>query len=118
MAERLKPCPPKPNCVCSRHDASPRHRVAPFAISGDPAEAFSRLKSLLEGTPRTSIVSATDDYLHAVCRTWLGFADDVECLLSRDDGVIHIRSASRLGHGDLGVNRRRVEDFRRRFQGS
>ena len=71
MAERLKPCPPKPNCVCSRGDASVRHRVAPFAVSGDPAEAFGRLKTLLESTPRTGIVTATDDYLHAVCRTRL-----------------------------------------------
>ena len=115
MAERLKPCPPKPNCVCSRDDASPRHRIAPLAISGDPAAAFARLKSLLESTPRTRIVTATDDYLHAVCRTRLGFPDDVECLLAPEEGVIHVRSASRIGHGDLGANRRRVEALRRRF---
>ena len=118
MAEPLKPCPPKPNCVCSRHDASPRHRVEPFAVSGDPAQAISRLKSLLEGLPRTRIVTATDDYLHAVCRTRLGFPDDVECLLSPEEGVIHVRSASRLGYSDWGVNRRRVEGLRRRFQGA
>ena len=116
MAERLKPCPPKPNCVCSQGDASPRHRVAPFAVSGDPAEAFARLKTLLESKPRTRIVAATDDYLHAVCRTRLGFPDDVECLLSAAEGVIHVRSASRLGYSDWGVNRRRVEALRRRFQ--
>ena len=118
MAERLKPCPPKPNCVCSRLDASPRHRVEPFAVSGDPAQAFRRLKSLLEGLPRTSIVTATDDYLHAVCRTRLGFPDDVECLFSPKEGVIHVRSASRVGYSDWGVNRRRVEGLRRRFQGA
>ena len=118
MAEHLKPCPPKRNCVCSRHDASSRHRVEPFAVSGDPEEAFGRLKSLLEAVPRTRIVTATDDYLHAVCRTRLGFPDDVECLLSPEEGVIHVRSASRLGYSDWGVNRRRVEDLRRRFQGA
>ena len=118
MAERLKPCPPKPNCVCSRHDASPRHRVEPFAVSGDPAQAISRLKSLLEGLPRTRIVTATDDYLHAVCRTRLGFPDDVECLLSPEENVIHVRSASRVGYSDWGVNRRRVEGLRRRYRGA
>ena len=118
MAGRLKPCPPKPNCVCSRHDALPRHRVEPFAVSGDPAVAFSRLKALLEAVPRTRIVTATDDYLHAVCRTPLGFPDDVECLLSSEEGVIHLRSTSRVGRSDYGVNRRRVGDLRRRFQGA
>ena len=117
MAERLAPCPNRPNCVCSRADASPRHRIEPFAIAGDPAEAFGRLKSLLEGTARTSILTATDDYLHAVCRTRLGFPDDVECLLAPDEGVIHVRSASRLGHSDMGANRRRIEALRRRFRG-
>ena len=116
MAERLKPCPSKPNCVCSREDAPARHRVEPFTVSGDPAEAFGRLKTLLESTPRTGIVTATDDYLHAVCRTRLGFPDDVECLLSAEEGVIHVRSASRLGYSDWGVNRRRIEVLRRRFQ--
>ena len=118
MAERLKPCPPKPNCVCSRHDASPRHRVEPIAVEGDPAAAFARLKLLLEETSRTEIVTATDDYIHAVCRTRIGFADDVECLLSSEEGVIHIRSASRLGYSDWGVNRRRVEGLRSRFEGA
>ena len=98
MVGHLKPCPFWPNCVCSQGNASPRYRVAPFAFSGDPAKAFARLKTLLESMPRTRIVAATDDYLHAVCRTRLRFPDDVECLLSAADGVIHVRSASRLGY--------------------
>ena len=118
MAARLAPCPNRPNCVCSRADASLLHRIEPFAIAGDPAAALGRLKTLLEGTARTRILSATDDHLHAVCRTRIGFADDVECLLSPEEGVIHVRSASRLGHSDLGANRRRIEALRRRFQGA
>lgn len=116
MAERLKPCPFWPNCVSSRTDARPRHRVEPFTVSGDPAAAFAWLKALLKGTPRTEIVTATDEYLHAVCRTRRGFADDVECRLSPEEGVIHVRSASRFGIGDMGVNRERVEALRQRFQ--
>ena len=117
MAERLKPCPFWSNCVSSRADARPRHRIEPFAISGDPAAAFARLKALLEETPRTEIVAVTDDYLHAVCRTRRGFADDVECQLSPEEGVIHVRSASRFGIGDMGVNRERVEALRQGLQG-
>ena len=118
MVERLKSCPFWPNCVSSRADAWRLHRIEPFAISGDPATAFARLKTLLEETPRTEIVAATDDYLHAVCRTRLGFVDDLECQLAPAEGVIHVRSASRVFFAfiDSGVNRRRVEALRQRFQ--
>ena len=116
MTEDLAPCPFWSNCVCSRDDASPRHRIAPFAVSGDPVEALGRLKALLEEQPRTEIVTATEDYLHAVCRTRRGFADDVEFRLYPEQGVIHVRSASRFGIGDWGVNRKRVEALRQRFQ--
>ena len=118
MTEKLAPCPFRPICVCSRADASPRHRVEPFAISGDPAAAFARLKTLVEEMERTEIVSAADDYLHAACRTRLGFVDDLECQLAPAEGVIHVRSASRASYAvyDSGVNRQRVEALRRRFQ--
>ena len=95
MVEHLKPCPFWPNCVSSRADAWRLHRIEPFAISGDPAAALARLKALLEETPRTEIVAATDDYLHAACRTRLGFVDDLECQLASAKGVIHVRSVSR-----------------------
>ena len=85
-------------------------------VLGDAALAFARLKNLLAGMPRTTLVTATADYLHAVCRTRIGFADDVECYLCQAEGVIHVRSASRLGYYDFGVNRARVELLRRRLQ--
>ena len=86
MSEELAPCPLRPICVCSRADALPWHRVEPFAVSGDPAAAFARLKDVVEGMERTEIVAATDDYLHAACRTRLGFVDDLECRLSPAEG--------------------------------
>ena len=116
MSERLAPCPDRPNCVCSRDDAPLRHRVEPLAVAGDPAAAFTRLGSLLAAAPRTVIVTATPDYLHAACRTRLGFVDDLECRLCPTEHVIHVRSASRLGYSDFGVNRARVEALRRQFQ--
>ena len=116
MCEPLAPCGRRPNCVCSRDDASARHRVEPFAVAGDTTAAFTRLTNLLAGLPRTAIVTATEAYLHAVCRTRIGFADDLECRLCRAQGVIHVRSASRLGYYDFGVNRARVEALRRRLQ--
>lgn len=118
MPIQLPPCKPLLNCVCSRDDVLAFNRVEPFAVPGDPVAAFARLKSLLASTPRTVIASATDDYLHAVCRTWSGFIDDLECRLCLTDGVIHVRSESRSRFAlfDFGVNRRRVEALRRRLR--
>lgn len=117
MSEHLSPCPRfLVNCVCSRDDATGLHRVEPFTVSGDPVLAFARLKDLVAATARTVIITATETYLHAECRTRIGFIDDLECRLCPTDRVIHVRSASRLGVYDLGVNRRRVERLRRQFQ--
>ena len=113
--ERLAPCPHRPNCVCSEDGEPPRRRIEPFAVVGDPAVAFLRLKDLAAAAPRTEIDAATDVYLHAACRTRLGFVDDLEFRLCSEKRVIHVRSASRIGYSDLGANRARVEALRRRF---
>ena len=63
--------------------------------------------------PRTEVIEATDEYLHAVCRTLLGFRDDLEFRFSPVEGVVHVQSASRVGLFDFGVNRRRVERVRK-----
>ena len=113
----FRPFPKLPVYVCSRHGELSWHRVAPLAFSGDPVAAFLRLRGVLATLKRTTVVHATDDHLRAVCRTPLGFRDDVECHLSAAEGVIHVRSVSRIApFWDLGVNRRRVAEIRRRFQ--
>ncbi len=109
LSKRLSPCPFFFTCVCSRDNASARHRVEPFVVSGDPAVVFGWLKALLAGLPRTIVVTATEDYLHAICRTRLGFADDIEFRLCPTGRVIHVRSAARISFfSDFGVNRRRL----------
>ena len=118
MSGYLSPCPALCTCVSSREDAQRRHRIEPFDATGDSDAAFARLKRLVVDTPRTRIATATDEYLHARCRTLIGFVDDLEFLLCRRQGLIHVRSASRIYVAwDLGVNRRRVEALRRRFEG-
>ena len=117
MSEQLSPCPRLSlNCVCSRDDALRLHRVEPFTVSGDPLLAFDRLKDLVAATAHTVILTATEDYLHAACRTRIGFIDDLECRLCLTSRMIHIRSESRIGIYDFGVNRRRVERLRRQLQ--
>ena len=111
-ADGLAPCPPSPNCVSSdaRDEA---HRVMPFRLAAAPDEAWQRVREIVSELPRTRIVKEDPDYRHAECRSLLfGFVDDLELHLRPGENSIAIRSASRLGYSDLGVNRRRVEDLR------
>jgi uncharacterized protein (DUF1499 family) len=116
-AGRLRPCPASPNCVCSQ-DADAAHAIEPLPFTGDSAAAIGRLRTLLADWPRTRIVVAEGDYLWVEVSTpLLGFVDDVEFLLDRS-GVIHVRSASRVGRSDLGANRSRVAALRAAFSKS
>ncbi len=89
------------------------HRVKPFRACGSPAHHLRRLHGIVADMPRTEVIEATDEYLHAVCRTLLGFRDDLEFRFSPVEGVVHVQSASRVGLFDFGVNRRRVERVRK-----
>ena len=71
-----------------------------------------RILSILKGIKRTKIVTLTESYIHAECRTaFLRFVDDVEFFLDETARVVHFRSASRLGYYDFGMNRRRMKEF-------
>ena len=114
---RLANCPDSPNCVCSQETKS-SHQVAGLAYEGEGTAAFSRLANLLKSWPRTKIVTQADNYMHVEFTTQiLRFVDDVEFLLAEDEKIIHVRSASRVGHSDLGTNRKRVEAIRAAFAG-
>ncbi len=112
----LSGCPGSPNCVSSEADDAP-HRVEPFRIRSDANRAWRALREIVESLPRTEIVSSTEDYIHAECRSRLfRFVDDIEFHLRASEGLIRVRSASRVGYSDLGVNRGRVEDLRSRLR--
>ena len=111
----LAPCPGSPNCVSSLATDN-GHHIEPLAYSMSASEALTRLKQILLDEPRTAIVKEEGGYVHAEARSLLfRFVDDVEFLLDTDKAVIHVRSASRTGYSDLGVNRRRVERIRKAF---
>lgn len=110
----LAPCPSSPNCVSSRAEDR-RHRIDPLCFSGLPADGLARLRRVLAERPDTTVVADDGRYLRVEFRTRLGFVDDGEFLLDPDRRCIHLRSASRLGYSDLGKNRARVEEIRRRF---
>jgi len=105
---RLAPCRRTPNCVSSQADPADReHYIAPIAFAG----SMSQLRKLVEAMAGAMVIREEPDYLYAEFRTpLLRFVDDVELFL--DGAVLHVRSASRLGRRDFGVNRKRVEQIR------
>lgn len=111
---QLAPCPSSPNCVSSLA-TDDGHRVAPLAIPGDAAAQMAALLAVVGDMPRTEIQAQADNYLWVVFTSrLLRFRDDVEFLLG-PGGAVQVRSASRLGYSDLGVNRKRVETIRARL---
>ncbi len=114
---RLAACPDRPNCVSSFAEDE-EHRVEPLALDGEPATALAKLKRILEAMPRTVVADASGNYLRAEATSVIfRYVDDLEILIDAGDGKIHLRSASRVGYSDLGVNRRRVQALAEAYAG-
>lgn len=103
---RFDPVPSSPNCVSSRAEPADRtHHIAPLKAD------LQAIEEHLATWPRTELVEQHEGYRHYTCKTkLLGFVDDLELEVEGD--VVHVRSASRVGYGDFGVNRKRVERLR------
>jgi uncharacterized protein (DUF1499 family) len=113
----LAPCPASPNCVSSQASDAEQF-TEPLRFTGDPTLAWNRLKSALGTESRLSIVEDTGSYLHAEAVSLVfRFVDDIEFILDPEADVIQVRSASRTGYSDFGVNRRRVDRIRKVFSG-
>jgi uncharacterized protein (DUF1499 family) len=116
----LTPCPASPNCVSTQadgNDATHYVEPIPFESIGGTLENATRAVELaaqwVENREDGEIVERSDTYLRAVFTSDVfGFKDDVEVYAAQSEGLIHFRSASRVGQGDMGVNRKRYEDFR------
>ena len=113
---RLSPCPDSPNCVNSQ-STDPARFIEPLRYTGNLADARQKLIELLENSKHTRLISAETDYIHAEFRSLIfNFVDDVEFYFSSEDPIVHVRSASRTGYYDFGVNRRRVERLRNELE--
>jgi len=109
---RLAPCPASPNCVSSEA-TDEVHGIAPLRIRGEADAVWKGLAAHLASLPRVLVVTAESDYLHAVFTTRImRYRDDVELALDPAAGTIRVRSASRVGYGDMGANRARIEAIR------
>ncbi|HVP80229.1 MAG TPA: DUF1499 domain-containing protein [Thermodesulfobacteriota bacterium] len=114
MEGKLRPCPSSPNCVSSENDR-PSSRVEPLTFEGSPEKAWGDLKETI-GEMGGKIQEEHDGYLWATFTSRVfRFVDDVEFRMVPSDGIIHVRSGSRVGYSDLGVNRKRVEKLRAVF---
>jgi uncharacterized protein (DUF1499 family) len=112
-AGRLRPCPSSPNCVCSQDDDA-NHHIDAIPYTG--ADPLGRMSAVVSSLPGGKVITSKDNYLHAeFTSTLFRFVDDVEFLVDPEAKAIQCRSASRAGHSDLGVNRKRVEAIRKAF---
>jgi len=116
--KKLPLCNNSPNCVSSQAKiADKQHYIAPFEIKGDPEQAWAALKDAIIRQSRMVITHETHDALHAEATSLVfRFIDDINAILDADAQLIHIRSASRVGHSDFGVNRKRIEALRAQLQ--
>ena len=115
-AGKLRPCPDSPNCVCSEYPGI-AHSIEPLRFSGDAGAAWTRLISILNDQPRTTIVEQTEDFIEARVRTrFFRFEDVLEFRMDRSVGQVQVRSGSKVGYSDLGTNRRRIESLRSLFR--
>jgi uncharacterized protein (DUF1499 family) len=111
----ITPCPKTPNCVSSV-DTDPKHFIQPLQFVGKATDARERLLKILYSLKRVRVVASGKDFIRAeFVSAIFRFVDDVEFYLDDRNKVIHVKSASRVGYSDLGVNRRRVENIRERF---
>lgn len=113
----LAPVKGSPNNVSSQADpVDSLHYIAPMTFRGSAAAAIDTLRRIVERNERALVVKQEANYLYAEYKSKLfGFVDDVEFLASEKERVIHVRSASRLGRRDYGVNRKRMESIGARF---
>ena len=104
---QLQACPDGPRCVSSLATKG-QHSIAAFEVPEGLSEPVAAMAAIIRNSPRTEIIVQTDSYLHATFRSALfGFVDDLEIL--KDDDGLQVRSVSRVGRGDMGVNRKRVD---------
>lgn len=119
---RLKPPSKTPNSVSSQAPLYPDHpqriyaSIAPLPLKGDTGTTLSQIASIIEPMDGGQIVKREQDYLYVQFTTRImKYVDDAEFWFDPAAGVIQVRSASRLGSSDLGVNRERIEFIRQKL---
>lgn len=117
IQDQFQPLSKTPNCRSSMADPqNSTYYVAPLTYTCSREAARSKLMAVLKALPLTHLVKSDENYLYYQCRTKVfKFTDDVEFYFPAADGLIHMRSASRIGYNDWGTNLRRLEGIRAEF---
>lgn len=114
--DHFTPCSSAPHCVSSQAAPGSSHYVAPFTYTGSTRQAREVLLQTLRASDHATVALAEPRFIHATFRSAvLGFVDDVTFILQPQQDIIDVKSSARLGYYDFGVNRRRVEQLRTRF---
>lgn len=114
-APRLAPCPAAPHCVSSEATDA-RHAIRGFALPVPASASWPKVVQAVGAMERTTVVESDATYLHAeIVSPWRFYTDDLELLLDAASGQVQVRSSSRIGYYDFGVNRDRVEALRQRL---
>lgn len=112
---RLRACPKTPNCV-STQATDEKHQIDPIKPEMSFEAAQKRMVEVIQSMPRTKIITEKANYIHVEFRSFAWrFVDDVEFYFDESAGLIHFHSASRIGRGDMGMNRKRMEKVRQNF---
>lgn len=112
----LGTCPASPNCVTSLDKTDEKHYMDAFQYDISRGDAKSILIDILEDEKNSEIIQAGDSYIHVIVKSGVfKFIDDLEFLLPEEENLIHFRSAARSGYSDFGVNRKRMEGIKKKF---
>jgi len=106
---KLAPCPDKPNCICTEFADDQSHFID--AIKSQSLD-LDMITKAIESTG--GIINTTqNNYIAATYTSRIfKYVDDFEIRIDRENQLIHIRSASRVGHSDMGANIKRIENFK------
>ncbi len=122
---RLRPPSKTPNSISSQADLWVQHpmqdyaRIAPLALKGSGPATMAQIKRIVGALSGATVVESRDDYLYVRFTTrWMKFVDDAEFWFDPHNNVVQVRSASRVGRKDFGVNRARIEAIRQALAGS
>lgn len=111
----FQPCPSSPNCVSSMDDG--KRSIKPLIYTGDAKQVMMTVKQVAGELPGASLVEEEANYLHYTVKSRVfGFIDDLEIYLPEEQQTVHLRSASRVGYYDFGVNRSRVDRLKKMLQ--
>lgn len=116
MDSKLHPCPDSPNCVSSFEAPDNEHYWNPIQVISNKERAHKKIIGIISKNKSAKIISKTPNYIHAeYTSSVFKFIDDVEFYFGIDK-LVHFRSASRTGKSDFGVNKKRIEEIRFKFQ--